>query len=365
MENKNVTIFHHNDIDGYMSNAIVRYYEKECNLNTTKSYSVNYGDSVPCIEKVGDNDIVYIVDYSFTENTVNQLLEIANIAEKVIWIDHHASSKELIKKLDLSNSNIIPHINTEYSGAMLCYAILILGIDINTIKDNENDMPDFIRYVDDWDTWKHKLNHTKSFKYGCSIFKWDGNSDDDIFYMLMSEVVNTKTGNYTERDVCANTKGTNNKFFNTLDWENEPLLKNIITVGYYISMYDKNCIIPMNTRSQYDGYIDVVGRGEALCAVINSQIHSSLIFNPRPEHEYEIVWHYKSGKYIYSIYKNTIAPNVDDLIPCDIIALTYGGGGHPGAAGFTSDEYIIEERIDPLQDLPMKHFRMKKKYRTL
>jgi len=52
-----------------------------------------------------------------------------------------------------------------------------------------------------------------------------------------------------------------------------------------------------------------------------------------------MVWVFDGKKYSYSIFSSN--PNID----CSKIAESYGGGGHKGAAGFSSDELLFRNLI--------------------
>ena len=84
--------FYHNDMDGRCAGALVSYFTGE--LNKEDFCEVDYNKVLPQDVEEG---IVYFVDYSFTETTkpyLDSLINNKNI--KVIWIDHHTSSIELI-----------------------------------------------------------------------------------------------------------------------------------------------------------------------------------------------------------------------------------------------------------------------------
>lgn len=92
-EEFNLLCYHHNDLDGRCAAAVVAHYFKDKNPD-------NYIESDYTglkTELCWDNDEVFIVDYSFTENTMEALLAICDIARRVVWIDHHDSSIDLVK----------------------------------------------------------------------------------------------------------------------------------------------------------------------------------------------------------------------------------------------------------------------------
>lgn len=78
---------HHNDADGRASAAIVRrFYGPE-----TVCHEMNYGDPVPW-NLVDQAERVVVVDFSLPEETMRRLAE----GRELIWIDHHQSSLETL-----------------------------------------------------------------------------------------------------------------------------------------------------------------------------------------------------------------------------------------------------------------------------
>ena len=59
-------VFHHNDLDGYASGAVVAKYRN--NYNEEDFFEVDYVMTLP-LEKVANKEEVWFVDYSFTEKT--------------------------------------------------------------------------------------------------------------------------------------------------------------------------------------------------------------------------------------------------------------------------------------------------------
>ena len=68
-------IFYHNDNDGKAAAAVVNCYLKSKGekLNREDFYAVNYADRTPDADLIERGESVYIVDYSFTEDTFDKL----------------------------------------------------------------------------------------------------------------------------------------------------------------------------------------------------------------------------------------------------------------------------------------------------
>ena len=125
----NVFIYHHNDMDGKVSGSLCYYYERYINNikeDNIHLFEIDYEYEFK--EKINPFDIVYFVDYSFSkECNIKFLKKLINNNVEVIWIDHHKSSKELLKNDDQlksllelkSNADYV--VNTNYCATYLVY----------------------------------------------------------------------------------------------------------------------------------------------------------------------------------------------------------------------------------------------------
>ena len=80
--------FYHNDMDGHCAGYLVR----KCTVNDNPVDYFESDYSGLDLSTVDIGERVYIVDYSFTESTMHELLWLINYGCDVIWIDQHASS---------------------------------------------------------------------------------------------------------------------------------------------------------------------------------------------------------------------------------------------------------------------------------
>lgn len=82
--NNILVVYHRIDWDGLMS-AIVA----EKALGEVDFLPMNYGDRIPTLEELQQWEKIYILDFSFPKELVQQLLELGT---RVVWIDHHISA---------------------------------------------------------------------------------------------------------------------------------------------------------------------------------------------------------------------------------------------------------------------------------
>lgn len=292
---KKIVVFHHNDNDGKAAAAVIYHalddFEKEMEW---EFISVNYNDSIPTADKVEKDDDVYIVDYSFTNATVDNLIKITEKANSVIWFDHHKSSLEVynkIKEMRICKECIV---TTEMCGAMITYKYFIdrVGIKMLFLKG----MEDVIRLVDDYDRWIHA-------------------DPDSLLFNIGSEMYDTDP---------------------TSTFWGAPVIRQVIDEGQTIKKYNdmKNTKL---TKSK--GFIIKINDHE--CIVLNTPEASSKAFGDcMDDYNFAIRFVFNGKNYEYSIYST-----LED-IDCAKIAQFFNpkGGGHKGAAGFVSDKLIFSDQ---------------------
>lgn len=280
--------FYHNDMDGRCAGSIVAQHTD--NYNPDNYFEVSYNKPFP-IDKVAIGEDVYIVDYSFTRETVGVLAELINLKCNVTWIDHHKSSIELMKNPDYDwLKNISGVRDSSMSGALLTY------IYLNCIPNSE--VPLYVRYVDDYDRWIYAFgDNTTYFKLGIESSRY--NALDNIWKDLYSD-------------------------------KHKILLSSILEIGKNIKQYiDKDNAQYLSSygyESKICGY---------KCYVVNRRTNSWIFGDKINEYPIVMVWVFDGQNYCYSIY------SADDSVDCSKIAEQFGGGGHKGAAGFRSDELLF------------------------
>ena len=160
---RNILVYHHNDLDGYAAAAAV-FYGME--LHACKGMKLNFefrSIAFPTTWETFVNEDteprefneVIIVDYGFTTNNVSilkDLVEYLNYtAEHIYWIDHHVTSiaaEKCLPKYD--KFKFTSYINTSHSGAWLAYEYF----------GEMNRVPRVIKYVDDYDRWVHDYSES-------------------------------------------------------------------------------------------------------------------------------------------------------------------------------------------------------------
>lgn len=284
--------FYHNDMDGRCAGSLVAYYTD--NYEQDSYYEVDYRNPLP-IDKVEIGEVVYIVDYSFTDNTVGVLAELLKLNCKIVWIDHHSSSIRQCNTHDWVNS--LNGIRDESrSGAYLTYQYF------SKCKDDE-DVPEFIKLVDDYDRWIFKYNNDTDF-FKLSVDSMKNGPLSDLWKTLLFQAICFK--------------------------HNSELLNSIISSG--AAIYDYIQVTNAEHLSSYGYESEILNHK---CFVMNRRSNSQLFGDKINEYPIVATWVFDGSQYTYSLYSSN--PDVD----CSKIAEHFGGGGHKGAAGFHSNTLIF------------------------
>lgn len=282
--------FYHNDMDGRCAGSIVARYTGNYDLHDY--FEVDYIQELP-IDVIHTDEVVYLVDYSFKENSAWQLGKILDKTKNVIWCDHHTSSLTLIK--DNPRLKEIKGIREEgISGAGLIYMYLL--------NCQLKDCPEYIQLVSDYDCWKYKFgDRTNHFKIGIDMR--DFNALDYVWKLLFTESRNNIS---------------------------KSLLNDIIEDGKLVKKY-----IDMDNKEYLNNYGYESTINGLKCYVVNRKINSWIFGDKINEYPVVMIYVFNGTKYSYSIYST----NKD--IDCSKIAEDFGGGGHKGAAGFSSDKLLF------------------------
>lgn len=285
-------IFYHNDNDGKAAAAVIFHHLRLNGLDIVEEdfISVNYNENIPTADQVNEYDHVFIVDYSFTENTVQNLIDISKKVDgNVWWYDHHKSSLEVYEKVLKNNICYHAIVDTDRSGAKIVFDVFL---------KNNNNIPSYmaevINLVDDYDRWIHNDPRSLLFNIGSAIYDTSP----------LSAI-----------------------------WTNSP--EEIINAGYIINKHNFMTNTKLALKNAYP--IKINGH---FCMVFNTPVASSQAFGEifdQFKFAMRFAYNGKTQNFEYSIYSE-----LED-IDCAKIAkyLNPKGGGHKGAAGFVSDKMIL------------------------
>lgn len=155
-----MVVFHHRDMDGYASAAVVGLYRAlhlddapedrpvEADQNII-FYGLQYGDDIP-VNLPGKNDRVYIVDFHFPRADMDLLLKRVP-AGQIVWIDHHVSHLTQDYGVELPGSRV-----DGKAGCRLTWEHLF----------GDRPLPEALALIEDYDIWAHKLPDSRAFMLG-------------------------------------------------------------------------------------------------------------------------------------------------------------------------------------------------------
>lgn len=347
--------YHHTDLDGMSAAYCVHTYKPSQIEDSANNYfACNYESK---FDKHTAADEVFIVDISISEKTYPMFIEAVKNARTVTWIDHHATSEEVISNHydELQGmKNLTYFVNGGGCGALLAYCYLHIPasefLRIRQIDEGENYgflfthgtkqdpnakgivrlsaikkakgnkgqticvdginheiiIPEWLKLVDDYDRWQKQYPETENFFFGTSA--------EDISF------------------TCKDKNSDQIIFAPFWNYEKIKDIKTLITAGESISKY----IHATYTRELSDTFEYVIDGTTFLCK--NGRGNSYNFEDMIEKYAAVILFHYsaKIGKWKYSVYSHD-----KSLFDCSEFCKKYGGGGHFHASGFSTDKLIF------------------------
>lgn len=338
-------VYHHNDMDGKGAANEIYTWLTMNHIQPAPSSFIQRGYDEEFNSSDYANKVVFIVDLSFTKESIKKLFAICEGASKVIWMDHHESSVKVIEDDDIREKlskykNLKYFVNQQASGAMLCYlfrmnvihpanSINCLDCEIEYVGDIKGSgeirftdeeanstttiVPLYIKYIDLWDRWVYgDYTMPVFFNYGVGLHH---------------------TGIFAYPDKTATEKTYNEAFWKAI--KNSTYINRILDEGKIAKKYfDHTSRSAISSRS----YECTIQGHKAL--VVNAGGNSQVFGDKIKDYDLVVIWTYngKNGLYQYSLYS-------DGKVNCAEIATSINpeGGGHPGAAGFSSDKLLFKK----------------------
>jgi oligoribonuclease NrnB/cAMP/cGMP phosphodiesterase (DHH superfamily) len=282
-------IIHHDDNDGHGAAALVA--EATGDSNPNDFIEVDYVKPIP-VDKISDGETVWIVDVSISDmDGLNAIKGLLKRGCDVIWVDHHKSSIDMINEHPELKS--IKGIRDTHR----CAAYLVYQLCFG--KRGEP-VPQWLEYLDDQDRhgsedYKYEIQ-TTYFKLG--VQGVPNGPLDEVWKYIISHPMRS-------------------------------LLK-ILSRGEVIHNYKKISDTFYRDKYAYESTFEGLK-----CLVVNNKTTSDIFGDLYSKYPLLVVWVFNGEKYVYTLYSG------DKNIDCSALAAKYGGGGHPGAAGFKSDKLLF------------------------
>lgn len=321
---KNIAIIYHDaDFDGKLSNEVCRYWlAKQHPEATVLSFGWDYGRPWPdpthrmCDAELipyapqdwTAYDAIYIVDLS-----VDELMPLHSLREKIVWIDHHKSAIDKWDHPDMNQLTGLVEFH-QFNGiridgvaaCRLCWQWFVRGeegyadnqLSKSLFTDRLVDEPRLIRLAGEYDVWDKRDPDAEPLQYGLRSL------DGERFASLIEEQFAWNSG------------------------VNAGLLFKTISNGRMLMSY---------SQKQADEHArkhacDVRFHGLTFCCLnIGAPGNSTLLRAAvKPHHDALMAWSYRGDHVSVSLYH---APGREhhDL---SAIAKFWDGGGHKGACGF-------------------------------
>lgn len=318
-----IQIITHNDMDGYASAAVVYWAFKKAGFISEDNYSIthyNYSDKIPSCDQSAK--IIFITDYSISNEAFMKDLRQTydNNKHKIFWCDHHQTSIDNCKEEYTILKNIPGIRDTKYCGAALAWFYLNPG-------STDANLPKILRLVDDYDCWKKKIKESDylnaAFNYNQDYYKDLHDPTSDLWEHLIYYRGNSEFS---------------------------------VTGHKLIDYGEKSCQIQRDTewanirRNGWIGTLDKFPDVKMIC--LNNDSKGSQLFSdllkskeyPNGKYTHACAFQFDGSKMTYSIYSaENASPNAQKI--CE----AYGGGGHPGAAGFQSKSIIVK-KVEEIPD---------------
>lgn len=250
-------------------------------LPSAKLIGIDYGQKLDLLQ-FHKKDEVYMVDFSLPHP---QMIELSNRC-KLIWIDHHKSSQ----KIDLSKFNGLALINDLSKAACELTWSYFLGTPV----------PLAVYLLGRYDVWDHKDVRVLPFQYGMrSIY--------------------TEVGSSFWNSLFQNDTISKNKV-------DEIIERGAIVLGYVDIQNERLCKTSA-FEIEFDGFTFLA---------LNAPNVSSTTFKSLEE-RYD---NFMGFSYDGEKWKFSLRSTVNDM---SALAEKYGGGGHPGAAGFAATTILFKK----------------------
>ena len=310
----NVIVFTHGDMDGIFSAMAIKYRYDNNLLNDAWDrnvhcyicgYSEMYKDLNWFKERVEESfipeqeNIVFMTDYAIQPNdTMVQFWNwLTDKGCKFYWIDHHITAIQNLKHLNIPGNQ-----NSKNSGCLNTWEFL-------TNFDPEKKSPMCIRYANDFDIWNKN-----------SEYSWEKQLYPLCYFIeSLGSDLNNNSGELVQ--TCYEM------------FQDNGFTDKCIGIGKFIWKFVLNKY--QNANKKIHSFL----WNDYKCLCINSSWPGSTQFEQHEEFsdaDLLISWSFNGKTYQYGLYSTK--PNIH---VGDIAKFYLNGGGHKGAAGGETKEFIF------------------------
>jgi len=176
-------IYYHNDLDGQCAAAIARMkYARECRGSERMEFLEMDYALEPCVDAIQLDETVLILDFSFTPETMDEVLK---RTVRVIWIDHHKTAASYNYGVTLDG---LRDFNGRLSACELSWAYFFA----------RNEMPKAVKLIGDRDVWRWQFGPiTAEFNEGMKTY--DTHPTADLWRTLLGAAGSFQIENVREK----------------------------------------------------------------------------------------------------------------------------------------------------------------------
>lgn len=306
-----IIFYHSADLDGKCSAAIVLRYEEQRWGRDCELYGINYGDTFPW-EKIEPERTVYMVDFAL--KPIEEMYRLGESCQ-LYWIDHHKDILEAWAQGEMEQVDRDgPDAPARLRCAGACCEVGKAGCELAwEFCYPDTKIPHAVQLLGRYDVWDEACtivpwSHILAFQYGMRL---EDTEPASLLWLTL----------FGEQGVSAEVDR----------------VRLIVSGGNAVLRYE----IKQNEIAANACGFEVTFEGHRALAANRGPTNSKL-FESRwdPErHDIMIAFYWsRRGQWKVSLY------TTKDGIDCGALCGKYGGGGHPGAAGFMCKELPFELR---------------------
>lgn len=315
---RTIVVYHNNCVDGIAAAWAARQYMSVRNISCEYIPADYDSEPVDCTDSV-----IYLVDFSYPPEVIENLISLKN--NTVVVIDHHISAinklQGVIAKHNIQTDGCINKrigrseswlLDTTRSGAVLTFNYFF----------PDHEVPDILLYVQDRDLWKKELPFSEEISWALKAY-----SDSFINFNYLAGVWSIKG--------FGSVKSIGEGTYKFVQSQIEQIAEN----RHYIYI-----------KLEGNELADILQTFWLRIPAVNApQVFSSDICQKVMQLEGECIAasYFRQSDDTYKFSVRCIDEWKSDMV-ASRIAEMFGGGGHPGAAGF----YVHEHKFLELTKKP-------------
>lgn len=288
-----VYCFYHGDLDGITSAVEVLHHYPEA-----KCIAVDYGNTYTKYDL--SNALVIVVDFSFWD-----MITLQHSCKELIWIDHHKTAYDMQRRA-WKSPDIAGYRSLNFAGCMLTYTYFQkIPLDDIQLSIYNTSIPLAIQYINSYDLWQFEQGDDIDAFCATAYLEWM--KPTNIQYDVFFDKTNNGVMDYIEKGKIL-IKAANRR------------------ITYLANRNKTQQIMTMQNNKVQLLFVNATCDISRLGSYINTELNCDIAAI------YEIV-----GDNI-RVHLRARTYNVEP------IAKLLGGGGHPGAASYSTTDSVEAAR---------------------